>query len=230
MSEEMNLGVEVQEPAEPAVETHVGVEVQEPAEPAVEVTEGKTEQDAAFAEMRRQLAEMEKRATDAETELSQQRALLGRASDAENPALELVAQSLGIDPDELKQAYEEELEGERLEKEREDLKKEVADLQFEKFKREDLEAVQKIDPSIKNFEELDETFLQCRTAGMSAEQAYYAMKSIQEKTKVTAPEEIGKVNQSNVEKDFFTKAEVEAMSPAEVEKNLEVIEKSMPKW
>ena len=97
--------------------------------------------------------------------------------------------------------------------------------------REEYEAKQrKIETEVRNLiaieslEDLGSTFFGCIGAGMSATEAYYASKYVAEKTTTVPPSEIGKINQSKVEKDFFTKAEVEAMSPEEVEKNLEKIE------
>ncbi len=238
------LGAEEQEVADPAETQETGAEERELAELAdtkeIDTTEkgsGKTEQDEAFAEMRRakeaaeaEKAEAEKRAIEMEEELTRQNALLSRVSDAEDPTLDIAAQMLGIDPAELEEALNEEIEQERIEQERDTLQEELDHLRIEKAMEKDLLEVKKIDPKVESLEDLGSAFFNCIGAGMSATEAYYASKYVAEKTTTVPPSEIGKISQSEVEKDFFTKAEVEAMSPEEVEKNLEKIEKSQKKW
>lgn len=223
-------GAEAQEVTEPAKTQGKGAEVQEPAEPVKEDKPEKTEQDAAFAQLRREKEDAERRAKEAESQLEREKALLSRASSADDPALELVAQQLGIEPDDLMEAFEEEMEDARLSDERDNLRREVEELRIQKEMEKDLHEVQKIDPKIKDLSELGEGFMKCISAGMSAEEAYHAAQYLKEKTSATPPKEIGKINQSETEKDFFTKEEVEAMSEAEIKKNLRKIEKSQAKW
>ena len=185
---------------------------------------------AAREESERRAEEAEKRAAEAEERLKRQEALLGRASDSDDPALQMAAEMLGVEPSELEAAVNKELEAERAAKERENLEEELERLKVEKEMERDLIEVRKIDPDVGSLAQLGETFFKCVAAGMNATEAYHASRAVEEKTTPTPPAEIGKVNQSSVEKDFYTKEEVEAMTAEEVEKNLPKIEISMRKW
>ncbi|MCI9596677.1 MAG: hypothetical protein HFE75_05135 [Firmicutes bacterium] len=208
-----------------------GAEGQEP-EPPETVTEEPEEEgeDPVLEELREAKEEAERRAAEAEERLKRQEALLGRASDSDDPALDMAAEMLGIEPSELEAAVNQELEAEQAAKERESLEEELESLKVEKEMEKDLIEVRKIDPGVKSLVELGETFFKCVAAGMNATEAYHASRAVEEKTTPTPPAEIGKVNQSSVEKDFYTKEEVEAMTAEEVEKNLPKIEVSMKKW
>lgn len=198
---------------------------QAPSEP-----EEPTQPDPVLEELKAEKEEAEKRAAEAEEQLKRQNALLGRATDAADPALEVAAQMLGLDPTELSEAVREELEAEQMEAERDSLKEEVQSLKLEKALEADLLEVQKVDPSVKNLVDLGDQYFQCIAAGMRAVEAYHASKYIAQKTTPTPPAEIGKINESSVQKDFYTKEEVEAMTAEEVEKNLPKIEQSMKIW
>lgn len=233
-------GAEVQEVAKP-VETQEGAEEQEIAEPVdtndtdntgSEPESGKNDQDTAFAELRRAREEAEARAKEAEKELEEfrtYRGLLSQVSDSENPEVDIVAEHLGISPDELQDAMKEELELSEMEEERSKLKQEVEDLKLAQEMEKDLAAVQKIDQNVKSLEELGDHFFKCIGAGMSAEEAYHAAKYVGQKISSTPPAEIGRVNQSNVEKDFYTMDEIKSMSPTQVRKNYKKVRESMDK-
>ena len=243
MSGVLETGVEVQEVAEPA-ETQTGEEVQEVTEPAkdgeTEITEsdiegepGKTKQDAAFAELRRAREEAEERAREAEEELERSRmyrGLLGQISQSDVPEVDIVAQALGISPEELEEQIGSEQQLIELERQNETLERELEETKLAQAMKEDLIAIQKVDPTVKSLNELGEFYFDCIKSGMDGVKAYHAAKFMESQTKSTPAPEPGRVNQSETKKDFFTKEEVEAMSGAEVEKNLEVIEKSMLKW
>jgi len=200
-------------------------EEQQPPEP-----EQPEQPDPVLEELKAAKEEAEKKASEFEEQLRRQNALLGRASDGEDPALDVVSQAIGMEPEELLAAVKEELESEQLESEHKALKEEVERLRLEKAMEADLLEVQKADPSVKNLADLGDAYFQCISAGMSATEAYHASKYIAQKTTPTPPAEIGKLNESSVQKDFYTKEEVEAMTAEEVEKNLPKIEQSMKKW
>ena len=67
-------------------------------------------------------------------------------------------------------------------------------------------------------------------AGLSATDAYFAVKSKEAATTPSAPKEIGKVNSEPPEKDFFTKEEVDAMTSEQRYKNADKILASFSKW
>lgn len=178
-----------------------GAEGQEP-EPPETVTEEPEEEgeDPVLEELREAKEEAERRAAEAEERLKRQEALLGRASDSDDPALDMAAEMLGIEPSELEAAVNQELEAEQAAKERESLEEELESLKVEKEMEKDLIEVRKIDPGVKSLVELGETFFKCVAAGMNATEAYHASRAVEEKTTPTPPAEIGKVNQSSVEK------------------------------
>lgn len=220
----------VTEAADPETAEQVQPQTEEvtPAEPQSE--QESQEHDAVLEELQKAKQEAEEKAAELEEQMKRQNALLGRVSDASDPTLEVVAQALGVDPEELEAAVNEELENDRLEAERKTLKEEVEQLKLEKVLEADLVEIQKIDPNVKNLVDLGDPYFKCVAAGMSAAEAYHASKYIAKQTTPTAPAEIGKVNQSSVQKDFYTKEEVEAMTAEEVEQNLPKIELSMKKW
>ncbi|NBI63173.1 hypothetical protein D3Z38_08970 [Clostridiales bacterium] len=233
MDETMDQAVETTEELETedvGQEGPEGAEGQEPETPEIVEEQEEEGEDPVLEELREAKEEAERRAAEAEERLKRQEALLGRASDSEDPALDVAAEMLGIEPSELEAAVNQELEAERAAKERESLEEELESLKVEKEMEKDLIEVRKIDPDVNSLVELGETFFKCVAAGMNATEAYHASRAVEEKTTPTPPAEIGKVNQSSVEKDFYTKEEVEAMTAEEVEKNLPKIEISMRKW
>lgn len=233
MDETMDQAVETTEELETedvGQEGPEGAEGQEPETPEIVEEQEEEGEDPVLEELREAKEEAERRAAEAEERLKRQEALLGRASDSEDPALDVAAEMLGIEPSELEAAVNQELEAERAAKERESLEEELESLKVEKEMEKDLIEVRKIDPDVNSLVELGETFFKCVAAGMNATEAYHASRAVEEKTTPTPPAEIGKVNQSSVEKDFYTKEEVEAMTAEEVEKNLPKIEVSMKKW
>lgn len=90
----------------------------------------------------------------------------------------------------------------------------------------DLAEIQKLDKGVKALQDLGNDFFKMRAAGVSNLVAYNAVRSANPK-----PPSTGDLNTTTTkEKDFFTKEEVVAMSPAEVEKHLDTIRKSQSKW
>lgn len=91
----------------------------------------------------------------------------------------------------------------------------------------DLKEIQGVDPQVKSLDDLGERFLRLRAAGVDNLTAYHAVKAAASKKPVA---QMGDIKPGAAEKGFFTCDEVKAMSPAEVSKNYEEIEKSMSKW
>lgn len=233
-------GAEVQEVTEPVDTQEEGVEAQEVAEPA-EAQETdvageeheKSKADAAFAEMRRAREAAEKRAAELEEQLSQQEAtesILADIFGEEDPAIKAAAEKLGVDPDDLKSEIEAERELEKTKEENEKLLQELENIRVKNQMERDLADIQKIDPKIKTLQDLGEDFLQFKWAGMTGIDAYFAVKAKEAKMTPQAPDVIGKVNRSPAPKDFYTEAEVDAMSDDDIRKNLDIIQKSMSKW
>lgn len=227
-------GAEVQDVAEPTTES---VEVQDVAEPAGTSQEtangGRTETDA---EHLRAKEEAEQRAADAERELAElkaaneARAAALQRMGGENADINALAESLGADPEDILATLSAEQESAKKDIEIKRLQEEVNSAKAEKAMQGALLEVQAIDPGVKSLYELGDAFIEYIGAGLSVENAYYAVKAKEHDTKVVPPKEIGRVNNEPQKKDFFTEAEVDAMSEEQQRANCETIMASMPKW
>ena len=218
---EIGAGAEETEVADQSEEVEVGAEETEVAEPSDDEG-GKTPSDAAFAEMRRKNEELERRLAEYDEALSY-------VFEGEGDERVVKAKAFGEGKTEEQVLAERELETLKSEKER--LEEELENVEIERRMAEDLEAIKKIDPSVKSLLDLDPSFFQMIATGyVSAEEAYYACKAKTDRGKVNTPEPVGEVKTSPDTKDYFTREEVEAMSKADVKKNYEAIRRSMTKW
>ncbi len=233
----MNESVETQEVAEPETEELESEEMQEVAEPAEsdnseeDAAENsaneskKTDSDAAFAEMRRNNQAMEK-------SLNKMREALSRYFDGETDE-DLIINALAFaderDPDEYRQEYQQNEELEALKSEKETLEDQLLDLQIEKILRESLTEVQAIDPSVKSTEELGESFVKFLANGMTSAEAYYAVKAMELKEKVLAPDPIGRIADTRTERDYYTAEELDNMDIDEIQANWDKVMLSMQK-
>lgn len=239
MEFEKDLGVEETEVADPSEE--VSEETQEVAEPeseeVVKTSRETDERDTAFAQQRRALQEAEKRAQQAEQKLAAKEAeisaraeVLKRLSGSETADVDALAESLGISSGDVIATMQAEQSKAVLELENQQLKAQLDSVKADNAMQGDLIALQKIDPNIKNLSDLGDDFSRYIAAGLTAEQAYYAIKAKEINTKATPPKEIGKIEDKPIEKDYFTEKEVDAMTPEQVEANLTKIRASMSKW
>lgn len=213
-------GAEETEPAEPSPEPE-GAEETEPAEPDEEG--GKTSADAAFAEQRRRIAELEQQNRDYEE-------ALGLFFEGDDKVVQ--AHALGEDKSEeqVKAELEAKSERERLQQENDELYAEIASRDAEMMMERDLKSIQAIDPAVKSLDELGDDYFDYIAGGLTGVQAYYATKAKAEAEKITSPSAPGRVNEKPEERDYFTKEEVENMTPEEVHKNYDKIRKSYAKW
>jgi hypothetical protein len=80
----------------------------------------------------------------------------------------------------------------------------------------DLKKIQALDANIKSLDELGDKYMKMMMSGdFTAEEAYLAVKSIENANKKTPPPEIGKVNATQkADKTYYTPAEVDAMIAA----------------
>ena len=240
MSEEF-VGVEEQEVAEPA---DTGVEEQEVAEPAdeKEVTTKEEEsrdyeRDAAFAEMRRAQQEAETARAKAESELARLKAeqearnnVIAQIADEEDADIKALAEAYGIDPDEINASILAEMESAQKDLRIEELESQLQESEISQMMKDDLAAIQKIDPNVKSLDDLGDGFREYISAGLSAEKAYWAIKSEEQATSMKPPKSMGSVKQDKAEKSFFTPEEVRAMTPEEQANNSEKIIASMEHW
>lgn len=237
MAEFESTSVETTEVAEPSEEV-TGVEEQETAEPVSEESEeptGKTEEDAAWARMRREAEQARKDAEAAQQELAELKArnearasaisrLTGRDEDAEIAAL---AEVTGMSEDEVAEIYEREAESAQTKLRMEQLEEMVDTLQAEQFMQEELHRLQKIDPSLNSLEELGPEYIRYMSVLdpetglpiMQPEDAYWAIKAKERANQATPPKEIGKVATGTAEKTKFSEAEIDAMSSDQLKKN-----------
>ena len=238
----LDEGVEEQEAAEPVEPEEQGEEAPEIAEPESEEPEGKTAADAAWANMRRRAEEAERKAAEAQAELESIRA----RQDAREAALanmdvddiDAIAETTGMTRDEVMAAIEREeaaAEAEIRDKEKDlqiqELQSRIDEAEAEKAMAEDLAMLQKIDPKLKSLEELGDDFAAYISAGLTAEQAYYAIRGKELSTKAVPASPPGKITESAPpEKDYYTEDEVANMTSEEKSANWEKIMASLPKW
>lgn len=231
-----NTGAEVQEVAEPATES---VETQEVAEPATEPDEqtGKTSADAAFAAQRREIEAANQRAADAERKLAEMEAASNARSAAlkkltgrEDADISALADSIGVSAEDIMATMAAERESAQKDVLIAQLQDEITSITVDATMQRDLATIQQIDPNIKDLNDLGEPFVNYIRAGLTAEDAYYAVKAREINTRATPPEVIGKVDSKPPEKDYFTEAEVDAMTPSQQRANADRILASMGKW
>lgn len=232
MDENINKSVETQEVAEPETEALESAEEQEVAEPAdseevtheekVEQPSGRTEQDAAFAEMRRAKEELERN----NQLLMEAMGLYFDGDTAEELYINANAYAEQREPDDYREEYEQNKEFESLQSENATLKEELNRVKAERMMREDLTEIQAIDPEIGSLDELGEDFIKLRLDGnLTAKQAYYASKAIQLNEKVLAPSPIGKIESTSAERDYFTEEEIDSYSVEDMVKDPELYAK-----
>ena len=223
--------VESQEVAEPETDEALeSAESQDVAEP--ESTEetpeepksfGRTEQDAAFAEMRRKNQELENNNRMMMEAL--QRYFDGE--DAEELSLAANAYAEQKSVDEYRGEWEQKQEFLRLQNENETLHNLLIDAEVDKLMREGLREVQEIDPNVKSLEDLGDKFGDFIRAGLPTKEAYYATKAMELKEKVFAPDAIGRVSDTKAERDYYTSAELDALTDEEMDENWDKVMRSL---
>ena len=240
MYEDYNIeSAESQEVADPATEELESAESQEVAEPETsetptdEVSEtqgsGRTEADAAFAEMRRQNQDLQSQLDEMARRNAAMSGALSRYFEGEDDD-ELVINANAYaeerDPAEYRAQYERDIEFERLQAANSALEEQLIDAEVNRLMREGLQSVQAIDPNIKSLDELGDSFVDFIAAGLSTEDAYWAVKAKERDTKVLAPDAIGKVADTKSERDYFTSEELDALTDEDLNDDA-IYEKAM---
>lgn len=237
MADDLGItGVNEQEVAAPDATGANEPEVAEPDVGQVETPDG-SEPSSQWAEMRRQRQAAEARATEAEEKLARYEAeqtarsrALERVTGSEDGDVSVIADSLGVSTEDLLATIEAEQETERMKLENERLQNELNSVKAEKEMASDLQTIQKLDPNIKDLSDLGEQYMNYIKAGLSAEDAYYAVKAKEINTRSTPATPPGKVNNEPPTKDFITEAEWDAMTPEEQAVNWKLGRKSMTQW
>lgn len=236
MEDYINESVETQEVAD--LDTDVeneSEETQEVAEPETEVVdnsqeETRTKQDAAFAEQRRRIQELERANEEARAENEQMLAALQRFFDGDNAtdlSINANAYAEQRDPEEYRAEYEQKAELERLKADNQSLLEQINSIKVEQLMRDGLKEIQAIDPNVKSLEELGETFAHFIGAGLTSKEAYYATIARDAKEKVQPPDAIGRVNDTKIERDYYTSEELDNLSSEEMDANWDKVMRSM---
>ena len=223
MDENINESAEIQEVAEPEEEALESAETQEVAEPDTESETApaeseerarRSEQDAAFAEMRRTNQALER----ANRQMREALSKYFEGDTDEELSINALAYAEQRDPDEYREEYERNEEFENLQAENANLREQLISAQAERIMREDLAVVREIDPSVKSLDELGESFIKMRLdSGLSVKEAYYACKAMELKEKILAPDAIGKVSDTKAERDYYTSEEIDNLTDEELD-------------
>ena len=229
---------EMQEVAEPAEEpAESSEEIQEPAEPDSEEAEGKTSADAAFAQLRREKEAAEQRVAELEAAKAREEAIRAAEDNAiaemsgYDDIAYLIAESSGKSIEEVNADIEAVRERAELQQENQSLHEQLAEVKADKLMAEDLAEIQKFDPSVKSLADLGDSWEAYRLgAGLTARQAYFAAQQEREATEIKPAKPIGQVNPAPVESDYYSEAEVAAMTSEEKTANWEKIMSSIPHW
>lgn len=214
-----------------------GVEEMETAEPSEESGEEETEvanpsddkSDRAFAEMRRNLEEAQKRVAELEAQANDYEEALGLWFEGDNKIAQAHAHYEDISLDEAISNMNQKREINQLRAEKEALEEEKATLQFNNLKAQDLKAIKDAHPetTLKDVEELGEEFFKYRTMGIDAVTVYDAIQM----KKGVPPKPMGKVKTgAPTNNGFFTRDEVANMSKKQIHDNYDKIRESMAKW
>lgn len=228
MSEIENTSVETEEVAE-LPEEETGVEEQESAEPVSEEPERSEERpdtDAAWAKMRREKeqAQSDLEAARAEIErlIAQENARTStyeRLTGSEDGEISALAEATGLSEDEIRAEMEAAEESAQKDLRIAQLEEQITSIQADRMMQEDLNTIRKIDPSVASLEDLGDEYSRYIEAGMSPEDAYWAIQGKKIAMQAKPPKAVGKVATGSVEKDYYTEAEIDAMSSEQLTKN-----------
>ena len=221
MSEEtITTGVEEEDTAEPLSE--------EESEPR------RTEEDAAWARMRREAEQARADAEAAKRELEMLKAqnearqsTYSRLTGSDNGEIAAIAEATGMSEDEVIAEMEAAQESAKKDLRIAELEDRITSIEAERLMQEDLQTLRKLDPTLKSLDDLGDGYIEYVASGLSPEKAYWALKAEEQAHKATPPVEVGKVATGTAEKDYFTDAEIDAMSPEQLTKNWK---KVMASW
>ena len=231
MPEETGASVEMTEVAEPLNET--GVEEPEVADP-VSQESGKTDSDAAFARMRRESQQYQQDLLAARQELEQLRAenearneAFNRLTGSEDGEIAALAEVTGMSEDEIRAEMEAAQESAQKDLRIEQLEQKLQNIEVKSMMQADLTEIQKKFPSVKSLEELGPDYPEYIAAGLAPVKAAKVIFSDQRANFREPPKAMGKVATGTADKDYYTDAEIEAMSSDQLTKNWKKI---MASW
>ena len=212
--------------------------VEEPEEPIEEVAKPQqsAEENSKFAEIRRKYESENKKIKAEFDRLLDSLKGYGYEGSPQEIADALYAQNNGVSQEEAKAIREKE---ESALREKEELQSEIEmykSLAIQKLMADDLAAIQKVYPTVKDLNDIgNEFFATLKALGDERDPvlAYEIVKAKKDATTKKAPPEIGGVNQSSQkEKDFYTPAEVDKLTDKDYDnpKIMEAVRRSMSKW
>ena len=232
-------GVEDQEVADPDVqdaEPEKVEDTQEAVNPEPEAEDKSTEAegnsdsaDRAFAQLRRQVEELERENSKLTKQVERQDSALGLYVEGEDKTAAAIAQATGLSLEEVKSTIAEQDELEELRERAEKSEAELEDVLIEQRMADDLVELKQIDPNIE-FDNLPDNFFDLIGAGVDATTAYYASQQANKATQIDPMQAPGEVATGGEQRTFFSKEEVENMSREQVRANMKVIEASMKQW
>ena len=235
MADFESTSVETTDVADPSNEV-TGVEEQETAEPVSEESPEprRTEQDAAWARMRRESEQARAEAEAARRELEELKAAqearqetYSRLTGSDNGEIAAIAEATGMSEDEVIAEMQAAEESVRKDMRIAELEEQMTNIEAERLMQADLAELRKIDPTLKSLEDLGDGYIEYVASGLSPERAYWAIKAEQMAHQAKPPVEVGKVATGTAEKDYYTDAEIDAMSPEQLTKNWK---KVMASW
>lgn len=223
--------VETPEVAEPVEEA--GVEEQEVAAPVSEEPE-KHDSDAAFARMRRESEQYQRELETARAELEELRAqnearteTYNRLTGSDDGEVRALAEVTGLSEDEIRAEMEAAEESAAKDLQIEQLERRLQDIEVTSMMQGHLAEIQKVDPSVTDLNQLGDGYAAYIAAGLDPVRAYWALKSEEGANHREPPKPAGKVATGSAEKDYYTDAEIDAMSSEQLTKNWK---KVMASW
>ena len=228
LNPEMGEGVEELEVADQAEVIPSGEEESEVAEPT------RTEQDAAFAQMRRQIESLQRERDEQSKRAKEFEDALGLFFDGDDKAGQANAYYNERPYEEYRQEQDTIAELTNLRESNASLQRQLVEQQADAQMSADLAEIQRIAPEVKSIGELGKAYLAFRFNSMGGNDAVTAFKMAQAYTQATTPKKppvIGGVStQAKPQSDYYSREEVEAMTPKEVSANYDAIRQSMTKW
>ena len=228
LNPEMGEGVEELEVADQAEVIPSGEEESEVAEPT------RTEQDAAFAQMRRQIESLQRERDEQSKRAKEFEDALGLFFDGDDKAGQANAYYNERPYEEYRQEQDTIAELTNLRESNASLQRQLVEQQADAQMSADLAEIQRVAPEVKSIGELGKAYLAFRFNSMGENDAVTAFKMAQAYTQATTPKKppvIGGVStQAKPQSDYYSREEVEAMTPKEVSANYDAIRQSMTKW
>ena len=199
------------------------VEVEEPVE-ETQVQDDET--NSAFARMRRESEQAREEANELRRGLAELKASIeardntfARLTGNAKGDISAIAEATGMSEDEVVAEMESAQEMAQKDLQIEQLEEKITNLEVDTAMQRDLQAIQKIDPTIKSLSDLGAGYAEYVIAGLPPEKAYWAIKAERDAKQSTPPKAVGKVATGTAEKEYYTDAEIDAMTPDQLSKN-----------